>query len=279
MKRLARAIALTVILLWTLILNLYHAGVYPPPKVNLAETAKGEWIDRREAGINNMILQGPPFARGRLSGELTGPLLLAQEEQLISQLQTWIPSKVIIQSVVLGAIAWFQGADKYIEPEFVQEMYGVSLSAPKSFDYLADGFTRQLAYHGMHEVGQMMIDKGFEDMGCTVVAVPFQNTFMLGRNFDFEGGRIFDSDKVLKWVFPEKGYAFTSVIWAGMVGAVTGVNEKGLYISLNAAGSSDYRRLGTPTTLVLLKILEEAASIPQALMILEQAQVFITDIF
>jgi isopenicillin-N N-acyltransferase-like protein len=279
MKSLARGLGLTALLIWTLILNLYHAGVYPPPFVDFSEKAKGQWIDRREAGINNMILEGPAFARGRASGELTGPLLLAEEEQLISQLQAWIPSNILIQGVVLGAIAWFQGADKYIDTPSVQEMYGVSLSAPKSFDYLADGFTRQLAYHGLHEVGQMMVDQGFEDMGCTVVAVPFKNTFMIGRNFDFEGGRIFDSEKILKWVFPDKGYAFASVIWAGMVGAVTGVNEKGLYISLNAGGSSDTRRLGTPTTLVVVKILQEAADAQEAIKILEAAQVFITDIY
>jgi hypothetical protein len=64
-----------------------------------------------------------------------------------------------------------------------------------------------------------------------------------------------------------------------MVGAVTGVNDHGLYISLNAGGSSDYRRIGTPSTLVLLKVLEEAGTVPEALKILANAQMFITDIF
>ena len=45
--------------------------MYPPPHVDLNEKAKGQWIDRREAGINNMILEGPAFARGKASGELT----------------------------------------------------------------------------------------------------------------------------------------------------------------------------------------------------------------
>ena len=279
MKRIARAAALTLILVWTFILNLYHAGVYPPPQVNFAETAKGEWLDRRENGINQMILEGPAFARGRRAGELTGPLLEAQEDVLITKLQTWVPSKILIQGIVLSAIAWFQGVDKYFDHDFVAEMYGTSLSAPKKYDYLADGFTRQVAYHGLHEVGQKMVDQGFEDMGCTVAAIPFHNSYILGRNFDFEGGRIFDTEKIVKWVFPDKGYAFASVIWAGMVGAVTGVNEKGLYISINAGGSNDYCRIGTPSTLVVLKILEEAANVQEALKILESSQMFITDIF
>ena len=60
---------------------------------------------------------------------------------------------------------------------------------------------------------------------------------IIGRNFDFEGGRIFDDEKILKWVFPSNGIPFVSVIWAGMVGAVTGVNASGVYISINAAGT------------------------------------------
>src|SRR5262249_49281947 len=150
----------------------------PPPKVDFAEQGKGEWIDRREAGLNHLILEGPAFARGRKAGELTGPLLLAGEESLMTQLRLILPSDLLIQGMVLGAISWFKGVEEYIDVEHEQEMYGISLSAPKSFEYLADGYTRQVAYHGLHEVGQMMVDQGFEDMGCTVAAIPFKNQFV-----------------------------------------------------------------------------------------------------
>ncbi len=279
MARALRVAAYILIFASTSIINIYHAGVFPKPTVALDEKAEAVWIDRREAGINQLILKGPPFARGREAGARTAHLLLEQEEQLVHQLRHILPTDLMVQAMVLGAITYFQGIDKYFSRENVQEMYGTSFSAPKSFDYLADGFTRQIAYHGLHEVGQMMVDQGFEDMGCTVAAVPFKNSFVIGRNFDFEGGRIFDSEKIVKWVFPTKGYAYVSVIWAGMVGAVTGVNEKGVYISINAAGSADHRRIGTPSTLVLLDVLENAANTEQAIEILRRAQMFITDLF
>lgn len=279
MKTFAKLSLFSLFLAWLVILNIYHLGVYPAPKVDLNEKAEGQWFDRREFGINNMVLIGPPFARGRLSGQWIGPLLQQQEESLISLLSSWLPSRVLVQGVVLGAITWFQGIDKFLDHDSVQEMYGTSFAAPHQFDYLADGFTRQVAYHGLHEVGQMMVDQGFEDMGCTVAAVQYKNSFVVGRNFDFEGGRIFDSEKIVKWVFPDHGYAFVSVIWAGMVGAVTGVNEKGLYISLNAAGSSEKRRIGTPSTLVLLNVLEHAATGEEALRILRETPMLITDNF
>ena len=277
--RSARVLAFVLVPVWILILNLYHAGVFPPPKVDLSEKAEARWYPRADAGINNLVLIGAPFARGRAAGEVTGPLLREQEQTLVSRLDELIPAPALtVRAIVLAAIGVFHDADKYFSDEVVQEMYGTSLSAPKEFDYLADGFTRQVAYHGLHEVGQMMVDQGFDDTGCTVAAVKMQNTFVVGRNFDFEAGRVFDREKIIKWVFPDKGYAFVSVTWAGMVGAVTGVNEKGVYISLNAGGSSDHRRIGVPSTLVILDVLEHAANAGEALEIIRSSQMFITDI-
>ncbi len=274
-----RFILLSLLLTWMTVLALFHFGTMPIPTVQDTGTATAEWIDQSQAGLHHLILTGPPFERGLHAGRLTKPLLLKQEDALNDQLDPWLPKRWMRQVGVLTLIAWFQGIDKYLKAEYVQEMYGVSQSAPEKYNYLADPFTRQIAYHGLHEVGQMMVDQGFEGMGCTVAAVKRGKNWILGRNFDFEGGRIFDKEKILKWVFPERGHAYLSVIWAGMVGAVTGVNDQGVYISINAAGSDDYARVGNPSTLVILQVLEEAASTADAVKILAEAPVFISDIF
>lgn len=266
----------------TFAVRTYHSGVFPPPDaaaLQMTPRDRAQWIDRGQFGMHQLVLEGAAFGRGKLAGEHTRALLERQEDELVTQLQTLIPSPTGLQLLILGSIVWFQGLDRYLEPWATAEMYGVSLSAPHRYDYLSDPFTRQIAYHGLHEVGQMMVDRGFEDMGCTVVALPVGGNWVLGRNFDFEGGRTFDEEKILKWVFPDRGNAYVSVIWAGMVGAVTGVNEHGLYLSLNAAGSDDFRRIGTPSTLVLLQALQFADSAEQALHIIEQATVFITDVY
>jgi predicted choloylglycine hydrolase len=269
----------SALLIWTAMLALFHSGVMYKPQIRDTGKATAEWIDKEQAGIHQLILSGPPYERGLKAGQLTKHLLLKQEDELNRQLDPLLPKKWMRQAAVLTLIAWFQGIDKYFKPEYVEEMYGVSKSAPDKYNYLADPFTRQIAYHGLHEVGQMMVDQGFEGMGCTVAAVKRGKNWILGRNFDFEGGRIFDTEKIMKWVFPEKGNAFVHVIWAGMVGAVTGVNEKGVYISINAAGSDDYRRVGVPSTLVILQVLQEANTTAEAVKILEEAPVFISDIY
>ena len=268
-----------VLVALTLLFNVYHAGVAPKPAVEENPRGHAEWFDKQEYGLNHVFVSGTPFARGVKFGELTAHLLEAQEDALTDQLKTWLPYRWMWQVMVVAAITWYHDIDRYLDPEHLAEMYGVSKAAPKKYEFLADGYTRQVAYHGLHEVGQMVVDQGFEGMGCTVVAVPKGDTWIVGRNFDFEGGRIFDSEKIVKWVYPDRGHAFMSVIWAGMVGAVTGVNDKGLYVSINAGGSADFARVGMPSTLVLAKVLQEAASVDEALKVLRESPMFITDIF
>jgi hypothetical protein len=280
MKSFARFIGYFLILLVTFIVASFHAGVAIKPKdlVGKIPRESGLFIDKSRYGIHQLVVSGSAFERGYNAGRLTQNLLASEEQSLLDQLSRFIPNRLGLKIMTLAASNWFRGIVDYYEPWAINEMYGVSLWAPKQFDFLADGFTRQIAYHGLHEVGQMMVDKGV-GFACTLVAVPFEKNWIVGRNFDFEGGDVFDREKVVKWVFPEEGHPYVSVIWAGMVGAVTGVNQNGLYISLNAAGSNDFRRIGTPSTLVITKALQFSNSVEEALDIFRNEKMFITDIF
>jgi hypothetical protein len=273
---------LSLLLLSTWIIDVYHRGVAPVPSLSLEEKTGGKpalWIPKEEFGINQLVLQGSPFQIGRAAGEKTKDILYRQESVLINQFNGFFPNAFIRQSLEIFGIRYFWGIDRYLESWMIEEMYGVSLSTTHDYDYIGTPLTRQVIYHGLHEVGQMAVDQGSESMGCTVVILPFRNSWLVGRNFDFEGGRIFDSEKIMKWVFPEKGFAYLSVIWAGMVGAVTAVNEKGVYISLNAAGTADFARFGTPSTLVITKALLNAKTAKEAAEIIRSSSMFITDLF
>jgi isopenicillin-N N-acyltransferase-like protein len=279
---------LVLLLCWTWAIDVYHLGCFIPPAhepVDISSAQKRSlWIPKEKMGINQEVLQGSPFERGLISGNLTKPLLLRQERELVSRLRYFFPSPLVLRPLQVLMMRWFWGADQYFGTEDLQEMDGISRSAPHEFDDLGSGYNRQLYYHGLHEVGQMMVDQSGDDMGCTVAAYPFQSlsgktSWVIGRNFDFEAGRVFDSEKIVKWIFPNHGNAFVSVIWAGMVGAVTGINENGLYISLNAAGARDFRRYATPTTLVLAHALQYAKNIDDAVEMIKNAETFITDIF
>ena len=287
-KKFSQYAGLLFLLILTYAVHVYHMGVYPWIDTSqMAEhaTVTGTWIDKSKFGVNQLIVAGSDYNRGYTEGKFTQNILNEQEKQLTVRLKRFFPNALVLQAFELTIIRWFYGIDIYLDPKNVNEMAGVARFASHDYDYLTDPISRQVAYHGLHEVGQMMVDQTRNDMGCTVLAYPHgknpegKNRWMIGRNFDFEGGRVFDNDKVMKWIFPDEGYALVSVIWAGMVGAVTGVNEKGVYISLNAAGSTDFVRYGTPSTLVLLKALQFAKDTDEAVEIIRNSQMFITDIF
>lgn len=279
-KRLFAGLSLLALLFFTFLLASFHAGVAIRPSHLVGQTPKvsGEFIDRSVYGVHQILLTGTDFERGYNAGRLGKDLLQKQEVSLLTQLEGWIPSRTVLKLLTAVAANWFRGIQDYYAPWALEEMYGVSLNAPTEGDFLADGFTRQISYHGLHEVGQMLVDQGVQ-FACTAILTRYQNNWLVGRNFDFEGGAVFDREKLMKWVFPDKGNAYLSVIWAGMVGATTGVNEHGLYISLNAAGSDEHARIGTPSTLVITKALQYANNAEEALQIFRDERMFITDIF
>ena len=281
--RFSTGVAIIVLSFATWCILVLHYADLQPEKVRSVDRIQvsdyGEWLDKRDFGINQLILRGPPFERGFASGQLSKEIMKAEEDELVSKFRQFIPSRNAQIAITILGTRWFWGIDKYFQPEYLEEMYGTSFAAAKEYNDLLAPFARQVAFHGLHEVGQMMVDQDQADMGCTVLAYPFQKKWVIGRNFDFEGGKHFDEDKIMKWVFPSEGLAFLSVTWAGMVGAVTGVNEAGVYASLNAAGSRDFMRYGTPTTLVLLDVLQHSKTAEEAVQLISSSQVFITDVF
>jgi isopenicillin-N N-acyltransferase like protein len=270
-----------VILLFTLVVIwIYHRGTMPA-RLAIATTPAipGRFINREVSGIHQLILEGTAYNRGLESGRLTGDLIFRQEKILNAKLLEIFHWPVLIKALNLGAMIWFQGIEEYFEPWMLDEIYGVAQSGSAELNSIADPYTRQVAYHGLHEVGQMLVDRTGSDVGCTAFAIPVKGNWVVGRNFDFESDPIFDDEKIMKWVFPEQGIPYLSIIFAGMVGVVTGVNAEGLYVSINAAGSKDFARVGTPSTLVLLKVLMQARTGAEAIRILRESQVFITDMF
>ncbi len=277
-------IPLLLLLLITPFVIVWFGNVEPPTVdeklLSIAEIQEqSHFYDKKNWGVHHVVLTGSPFARGQQYGYWTHDFLLEQEKSLIEKLDEVMPSKILQYALFLFSMAWFQGLEDYYETEWLHEMYGVSLHGSKQDRFFATPFTRQLAYHGIHDMGQMMIDRGLVMGACTQVARHLEDGWLIGRNFDFEGGRVFDEDKIVKWVFPEQGQAFVSVIFSGMVGVVSGINESGVYIAINAAGSDDFTRLGTPTTLVALQALQKATTAKEAVDILKSAKPLITDIF
>lgn len=237
------------------------------------------WLRKSESGLWEMYVEGKPFERGVAFGRLTSELLAYQEQTFVDQIYELVPSKSYL-NFLKYFVAWFnRNLDGYIIEEYKEEIYGVSLSASHAFDYIGSGYQRQLNYHAAHDIGHAL--QGLNMVGCTSFSFWNQKsadkTLVVGRNFDFYAGDKFAENKIVCFYNPSAGYKFMMISWAGMTGVVSGMNEKGLTITINASKSSIPTSAKTPVTLLAREILQYASTIDEAYTIAQKRKLFVSE--
>jgi len=279
---------LIIMVVWFLITAVDH----PPevtdrssleiPRIQAGENtyfAGNNWLRKSETGLWEMYIEGDPFERGVAFGKLAQELLLYQEEAFVEQIRLLVPSERYLKFLKYF-LAWFnRNLDKSIPDEYKLEIYGTSFSCSPEFDFIGSGYQRQLNYHAAHDIGHAL--QGLNMVGCTSFAVwgekSADSTLLVGRNFDFYAGRKFSENKIVCFVNPSQGNRFMMITWAGMIGVVSGMNEKGLTVTINAASSSVPRQAATPVSIVAREILQYASSIEEAYEIAGQRKMFVSE--
>ncbi|MFT5434164.1 MAG: hypothetical protein ACI9OJ_004877 [Myxococcota bacterium] len=237
------------------------------------------WREHRSQHV--LYVEGDPFTMGYCNSRLAGPVMERQEGALHTALNGLVPFRPLRTALVRTLSFIYRKMPLHLSTSHRTEIAGLAEGYSDPYRHLGATYGRILTYHAIHDVSQAMVDNPI--LACSAFAASGEATVdghtLLARNFDFEGGRVFDEDKVTIFTRPDYGIPFVSVAWAGMAGAVSGMNAEGIGVVLNAAGSDDLALEGTPTTLVLRDILQFASSIDDAVDIIERSRVFVTDIF
>ncbi len=269
------------------------AGVRRPPSVASYNPQVGEREERspgfyqmphgklhqNDQGFWELYVSGDPLERGLTNGLLTKELIHRQETAFVSQLAEIVPSR-FRQRILRGFLGFFNRrlAD-HVPIEYQVEIYGVSRSASDALDFIAPPYQRLLYFHGAHDIGHALQDLAL--VGCTSFAAWGTHTadgkLLIGRNFDFYVGDDFSEEKLVAFVNPGQGYKHAVVTWAGMVGAVSGMNEEGLSVTINAGKSNIPYQAKTPVSLLAREILQYARTIDEAIDVAKQREVFVSE--
>ncbi|MEO6732508.1 MAG: C45 family peptidase [Ferruginibacter sp.] len=244
-------------------------------------TLQNNWFRKSKSGLYELYVEGSPSEMGLFNGRLTKELVVRQEDHFSEQISKMIPSESY-RSFLKYFIGWFnRDLDKNVSEEYKQEIYGISQSASDKYQYLGTNYQRILNYHAAHDIGHALQTLAL--VGCTSFGTwnskSQDSTMIIGRNFDFYVGDKFAEDKIVAFQHPSTGYQFMTVTWGGFIGAVSGMNEKGLAVTINAAKTKMPYGSATPVSLVTREILQYAKNITEAIAIAKSRKMFVSESF
>jgi isopenicillin-N N-acyltransferase like protein len=244
-------------------------------------TIQNNWFRKSKSGLYELYVEGQPFDRGVVNGKLSRELIQLQEDYFNDQIVRMVPSK-FYRHFLKYAIGWFnRDLDKYVTEEDKEEIYGISLSASDKYAYIGNNYQRILNYHAAHDIGHALQNLAL--VGCTSFGTwgsrSLDSNLIIGRNFDFYVGDQFAENKIVSFEKPADGFKFMSVTWAGFIGVVSGMNEKGLTVTINAAKSEIPTGSATPVSLVAREILQYAENIDGAMRIAKKRKMFVSESF
>lgn len=238
------------------------------------------WLKHSKSGLWELYVEGNGYERGIANGLLTKELHAFQEDVFVDQIKILVPDINYLKFLKFFVAYFNRHLPDNITEEYKEEILGISKYASDTYDFIAPKYHRILNYHGAHDIGHALQDKNMT-VGCTSFAVwdhkSADGKLLIGRNFDFYSGDDFAKNKIIQFTNPTTGYKFATVTWAGFIGACSGMNEKGITVTINAAKSSIPTDAATPIALLAREILQYAKNHEEAIAIAKKRNVFVSE--
>lgn len=232
-----------------------------------------------EYGLWECVLEGSSVERGAAYGAMAEDLLYFQEDAFVGQIRRMIPSDGYLRFLRAFLEIFNRNMADHVPLENREEISALSLSCSHDHDIFGTPYERQMHYHAAHDIGHMMQE--YMLVGCSSFAVwgrhSADSSLLVGRNFDFWVGDDFARNRQVLFVNPDNGYKYVSVSWPGMTGVVSGMNEKGLTVTLNAAKGAIPVSSAMPISILARRILQYAGTIDEAYRIADEAETFVSE--
>ena len=237
------------------------------------------FLRHSDSGLWELFVKGDAFQRGEAIGQLSSDLLHHQEKVFVDQIREIVPSDSYLKFLRFFIVLFNRNLGENVLEEYRDEIYGISLSCTHKYDFIGTPYERQLNYHSAHDLGHAMQD--YMLVGCSSFATwgtqSADSSLLIGRNFDFYVGDAFAENKLVTFCAPSKGYKFASIGWPGMIGVLSGMNETGLTVTINAAKSAMPISSATPISILTREILQYASTIDEAFAIAQKRKTFVSE--
>ncbi|HVI03890.1 MAG TPA: C45 family autoproteolytic acyltransferase/hydrolase [Enhygromyxa sp.] len=235
------------------------------------------WAARR-GGLWVMHFEGSPEEIGDAHGQLSGRQFRTIDDR-VDEILDQRYRGFIESRAELMLLRWdYRAADASIDTAHRRELSALAASLPDDGESELNPYHRLFLYQCFFDLTQRLQDVFVEGSMFAVAPRPASGgleagNLILGRTLSIDFGPEFEADRTVSFYYPDGKYPFVSIGWAGLVGVVTGINARGIFVAANPARTDDARELdAVPLPLVLRKVLEEADTLEQAVAILDEAE-------
>lgn len=235
------------------------------------------WLARR-GGLWVMHLEGSPEEIGDARGQLESRLFRSLDARVDTMLEQRY--RGFVESwAELMLLRWdYRNADAALPEPIKLELSALAAALPEDEDSPLGAYHRLFLYQCFFDITQRLQDTVLE--GSMFAVAPRSTNagveagnLILGRTLSIDFGPDFEADRVVAFYYPDGRYPFVSIGWAGLVGVVTGINARGIFVAANPAHTDDPREAdAVPLPIVLREVLEQADTLEQAIEIIENAE-------
>ncbi len=215
-------------------------------------------------GLNVAFLKGTPHELGLQQGTIYKQEINDVYKIYLNEMvyKKWVKEYAILKgksnayaNPKAAVIKFAKSIEQYIPEEYREEMKGLAEGAGLKYEEV-------LAMSAHVDYFAMLMCSTFVATGSESA----DGKLVEARNLDWASGGATELDPMSTlFVYkPDKGHSFISMIYPGIVGALTAVNDAGLTVELNFSMATKNGTEGMPALIIVRYIAQNAGSLDEA---------------